>query len=264
MSSAATVAFALGAPRSGMAYWWQTFLAMLRWEVGSLRLRLPALAVIQVIAGAGFVVMMSLLVPGDLPQPVAQYLATGLCVLNLYMLGLMFGPQVLGERRTAGTYDAMQSLPAPRTASAAAWYVVSLLVGLPGMIVTLAVAGLRYHVEYAVSPAVIPATLLVTLAATMLGYALGHSVRSAIVGTMLSQSINIFSLGFTPMVFPPERLPGWLQAVNAGLPFEHLSALLRASLTADPVDQLPLSYTVVAAWTLAFALVAARAIGRRG
>ena len=42
MSSGAAVAFALGAPRSGMAYWWQTFLAMLRWEVGSLRLRLPA------------------------------------------------------------------------------------------------------------------------------------------------------------------------------------------------------------------------------
>jgi ABC-2 type transport system permease protein len=264
-ASAPSISWAsLSRPRSGLAYWLRSFGAILRWETASLRLHLPIIIAIQAMAGAGFVLMISLLVPGDPPPGAVRYLVAGIPVLNLYILGLMFGPQWVAEQRVAETYDAMQALPIPRTAAAAAWYVVTLLAGVPGMLATLLVAEWRYNVAFAISPAVVPAVLLVVFAGTMLGYAIGHGVREPMVARIGVQALNMFIVGFTPTMFAPDRLPDWLQAVNRVLPFEHMSALLRASLTSDPVDNLAGSYAIVIAWSCACALLAARAITRRG
>jgi ABC-2 type transport system permease protein len=237
---------------------------MLRWELVSLRLQLPILISIQAMAGAGFVFMISLLVPGDPPPVAVRYLAAGIPVLNLYILGLMFGPQWVAERRVSDTYESMQSLPVPRSAAAAAWYVVTLLVGLPGMVVTLIAAEWRYHVDFAISAAIVPAVLLVVFNGTMLGYAIAHGVREPMIARIGVQALNMFVVGFTPTMFAADRLPDWLQTLNLALPFEHMSAILRASLTSDPVDGLARSYAIVVAWSCACALLAARAVSRRG
>ncbi len=251
-------------PRSGPAYWASSLVVNLRWELASLRLHLPIIIAIQVVAGAGFVFMISLLVPGDPPPAAVQYLAAGIPVLNLYILGLMFGPQWVAERRVSDTYDAMQTLPGPRSAAAAAWYVVTLLAGVPGMLATLVAAEWRYHVDFAISLAVVPAVLLVVGAGTMLGYAIAHGIREPTIARIGVQALNMFVVGFTPTMFPADRLPDWLRSVNVVLPFEHMSAILRASLTSQPVDGLAASYAIVIAWVGVSALLAGRAVTRRG
>ena len=251
-------------PRSGAGYSWDSFRTMLLWDLASLRLDLPIVVIIQLVAGAGIVVMMSLLVPGDPPRAAVEYLAAGVPVVNLYLLGLVFGPQWIAEQRAADAYDATRVLPCPRSASLAAWYVVTLAAGVPGMIGTLLVAAWRYHIDFAVSPVIVPAVLLVAVSGTMIGAAIGHGVAEPMVSRIGVQAINMFVVGFTPTLFPADRLPDWLQTINAVLPFEHMSALLRAALTAGPVDHLGISYAVVIAWSVACAGLAAWAMGRRG
>jgi len=252
------------APRAGVGYWWASFRNMLDWEVASLRLDLPIVAAIQVISSAGFVLMMSLLVPGDLPASAAAYLAGGIAVVNLYMLGLIFGPQWIAEQRVEETYDSMRSLPVPRSAATVAWWMVSLLVGVPAVLVTILVAALRYHVDFSVSLTIVPAVLLVSFTATMIGEALGHGIANPMLVRVSTQALNIFVVGFCAVVFPVDRLPDWLQAVNQVLPFMHMSTIMRAALTTEPVSDLAFAYSVVIFWAALCALVAARAQSRRG
>ena len=51
-------------------------------------------------------------------------------------------------------------------ASATAWYAVTLIGGIPGMVITLLVAQVRYHPGFTISPLVVPATLLIVFVGT--------------------------------------------------------------------------------------------------
>jgi hypothetical protein len=101
-------------PRSGPSYWWQTFSAMLRWELASLRMFLPLIVAVQILAGIGFVLGFGLFFPSRVPLTSALYVGAGVPVVNLYLVGLILGPQLVAQQRISQTYDYLRSLPVPR------------------------------------------------------------------------------------------------------------------------------------------------------
>ena len=111
--------------QTGPSYWWRSYQAMLRWEMTALRMWLPLIVLIQTFAGVGFVFGIALFFD-SIPQTAALYVCTGVPVILMLMVGLMLGPQVVADQRTQGTYEFLQSLPVRRTASAMAWYTVTL------------------------------------------------------------------------------------------------------------------------------------------
>ncbi len=253
----------VAAIRSGPGYWLGSYLIMVRWEFASLRLLLPLMAAVQVLAGVGFVLGFGLFFPGEVPQSAARYLATGIPVINLYVLGLIMLPQIVGQQKIAKTYDFTQSLPVPRAVNFAAWYTITILVGFPAVAATLLAARLRYGVDLAVNPAVVGAALLVSLTATAIGYALGHGVRVPMVTQVITQVLNFGAIGFSPLCFPPSQLPGWLATVNRYLPFESMAVAMRGGLLPGPVPGIPRAYAVLGAWSCGCLLIAAWAVGRR-
>jgi ABC-2 type transport system permease protein len=249
--------------RSGPTYWWSSYRIMLRWELASLRRFLPLIVVIQILAGMGFVLGFGLFFPRHVAPAATLYLATGVPVINLYLLGLVFGPQVVAQQKVAQTYDYLQSLSTPRAISALAWYSVTLFAGIPGVIASLLVSTLRYHISFSVSPAIIPATLLVSFTSTMMGYGLAHAIPRPMVTQVLTQAMNFFALGFSPICFPPDRLPGWLATVNRGLPFEHMGDVMRSGLTPELVTDAWKSYAILVVWACVSSALAVWAVRRR-
>ena len=113
-----TVALPVGhsAPvRTGTAHWVQSYLMMTRWELGSLRLLLPLIIALQIVIGGGFALGIGLFFD-EMPARNALFLATGVGVVTLITVGLVLGPQLVGNHKVAGTYDFLWSLPvrAPR------------------------------------------------------------------------------------------------------------------------------------------------------
>ncbi len=255
---------ALAGTRSGPLYWWASYRSMLRWELAGLRLFLPVIVAVEVLSGIGFVLGFGLFFPKRVPVTAILYLTTGVQVINLYLLGMVFGPQVVAQQKAAQTYDYLQSLPVPRAISALAWYTVTLLAGIGGMSASLLVSILRFHISFTVSPSIIPATLLVSFTSTLIGYSLAHAVPRPMVTQVLIQALNFFAIGFSPICFPPERLPAWLATLNRGLPFEHMGDIVRGSLAPQLVTSVWSSYAVVVAWACLWIAVAAWAVGRRG
>jgi len=76
--------------RSGAGYWWTGFTWMLRWHLSSLRMWL----MIQGIIGVGYVLGFALFFD-EIPPAAALCVSTGVPVLNLILLGMLLGPQLV-------------------------------------------------------------------------------------------------------------------------------------------------------------------------
>src|SRR5205814_1026336 len=136
--------------------------AALKTDLGApLRLEL-VLVVIQVLLAVGVVYGLSLLVPHIDPST-ALYLATGAPTLTLILLGLTVVPQEVSQARVSGRHDYVVSLPVPRLAPLAAEITFWLAVQIPGTVLALVVAALRFDIGLHVSWAVAPAIALVAL-----------------------------------------------------------------------------------------------------
>lgn len=248
----------------GPTYWLAGYRTMVRWHLASLRMWLMLLVMVQVLVGVGFVLGIGLFFD-EVPPVAATYATTGAPVFNLVLLGLLLGPQLVADQRTSGGYDFLQSLPVPTTAAAAAWYTVTLVAGVPPMLVTLLAGRLRYpDVALEVSPAVVPAVALVVLAGTMLGYALAHAVPDPRVTQLVTQVLVFGMVGFSPIIFPAQQMPDWLVRVNEWLPLTHMATVARDALTNHLVTaDVGRAYAVVGAWAVAAGAAAVTALRRR-
>ena len=254
---------AAGPLRSGAPYWWHSYRMMTRWELTNLRLLIPVTVTVQVLSGAGFVLGVGMFF-GQVPPTAAVFVSTGVLVITLILVGLIMGPQLIAQQRFDKTYDFMWSLPVPRTTAAAAWVTVSAAMALPGMAVALGVGMWRYDLPISISPLIVPAVLLVLVTGTMIGYALAHTIGNPIVMQLITQVTVFVVLGFSPINFPRDQLPGWLAAANDWLPSHHMAVVVRGALTEGIVGPTGRSYLILGVWCAGATALTAAVLSRRG
>jgi ABC-2 type transport system permease protein len=242
--------------------WLRSYWRMVAWDLADLRLHLPVLSCVLILQGAGLVYGMGLLF-ARMPLPAALFVTTGAPVMNLITAGLIFEPQLVAQHRIQGSYEFLQALPVPRSATALAWYTVALVTALPAVVFTLITGVARYHLQLAVTPMVIPAVLLTCLTGVLMGLAVAHGVSQPMAANLISVTLIFVMTGFSPVNFPAGQLPGWLARVNQGLPFGSMATITRSALVPGFANTAPLAYAVVAAWAAGSALIVAWAQGRR-
>lgn len=248
--------------RGGPRYWLRSFVLLLRWEIYSLRLLLPIVMAVQLLSGVGAVIAISIWYE-EVPTVAALYATTGAAAITLVVVGLVVGPQLVAEQKVEQVYDFVWSLPAPRSAAAAAWFTLNLLIGIPAAACSVLAGALVYDIDLSVSPWVVLAVPVAVYTATMAGYALAHALGSPVLVTLATQVFIFVLFGFSPMLFPPGNLPRWLESANEWLPFGNIAKVVRGSLTDGLVDGVPRAYLVLSFWALASTGVVASVIGRR-
>lgn len=247
--------------RRGFSFWWDGYRRMIRWEAVDIRGIALFVFAIQLVIGALFVLGVGLFFD-EMPVRSAQYLTTGSFVVSLIMLALVAAPQFIAAQRIAQQYEYRWSLPVPRSASTLAWFTVALAIGLPGAIVALVVGAVRYGISYEVSALIVPAVLLSLFTAGLLGYAMAHTLKPMLT-MLLATTLAFVILGFAPINFPPENLPGWLASLNLWLPFYPMSVVVRSALLRGEFGNVGQSYLVLVAWAIACTAAVSWAIGRR-
>ena len=68
---------------------------------------------------------------------------------------------------------------------------------------------------------------------------------------------------FSPVVFPQDRLPQWIELVHDVLPIKYMTELVRGTLTDGLVDDLGLAFAVVGAWAVVGAAISFTVVNRR-
>lgn len=249
--------------RSGAGYWLQSLLAMLRFDVARARQWAALTIIVQVMMGAGMAITYGFFYP-RVTGTVALYIATGTPTLALIPLGFVMLPGVLGQQRLEGTFDFTWSLPAPRTAQATSTFLLYAALSLPGTVLALVVAAWRYHIHLHVSPLIVPAVLLCALMAVSVGFGMALAIPNPLVVNLITNALVFAVLLFSPIVFPPSQLAGWLFAVHRALPFYHMATVIRSGLSVGLVSDVTQSFLILGGWTVAGCAATAWVIGRRG
>jgi ABC-2 type transport system permease protein len=248
--------------RAGPGYWLSSLWWMLRFDFGQARPWAATMVLVQVLMGSGMALMYGFFYPQVTPV-IAAYIATGTPALALIPLGFVMLPGQVGQQKLAGTFDFIWSLPVPRTAQAMSTFLLYTLLSLPGMVLALVVAVFRYGVTLSISPEIAPAAVLCSLMAVSVGFGMALAIPDPMITNVITNTLVFVVLLFSPIVFPPGNLPGWLFAVHRALPFYNMAVVIRAGLTHGLVTGVTQSFLILAAWTVAGSAVTAWAVGRR-
>ena len=234
---------------------------LLTWQARRLASALPLLVVVQVLLSVATVIGYGLLVGRPAPAQ-ALYLATGAPTVSLVMVGLVMTPQLVVQSRTEGSADWMRTLPVPRELFLAADLLMWTLVALPGVVLGVVAGVLRFHVQLAPTWWLVPTALVVSLTAAAVGYAMAWLLPGQ-VAQLMSQVLVFVVLLFSPVSFPADRMPGWLQHVHHWLPIEPMAQAVRAGLAPGSFSVPGRSVAVLAAWCVLCVGGAAWALRRR-
>jgi ABC-2 type transport system permease protein len=226
------------------SYW-----LLLVWQHQRFKRLMPMIVVIQLALALGIVYGLAFLIPNIDPRT-AMYLATGAPTVTLLIMGLTIVPQEVSQGKLTGRFDYLSSLPIPRLATLASDVTYWLLAQLPGTVLALVVASIRFRFGLHISWAIVPAMLLVALSGACVGYAFAMILQPQI-AQQVTSFISIGILLFSPINFPNERLPAVLRAVHGVLPVKYMGDLMRWSLTGRFVARPGLAFVVVAAWCAA-------------
>ena len=236
---------------------------MTKWQLLSLKAILPFIVVIQLIIAGGTVYGLGYLFPQIDPLS-AKYIVTGAVTMTLITLGLTLVPQHIAQMKQKETFDYLWSLPVPRVVFLVADFVVWTAVVTPGVAAALIIGSHRYNFALDVSWWVVPAFLLVALTSVTVGMSVAHLSPSPMLTGILTNVI-IFSLFlFSPVNFPVERLPEWLQSVHRILPVVYMADLVRGTATSGIVEDTGRAAMVVGVWCVASTAALFAVFTRRG
>jgi ABC-2 type transport system permease protein len=172
-------------------------------------------------------------------------------------------PQFVAQGKQEGTLDYMRSLPVPRLVYLLADLSVWLAIVLPGVAVAVWVSAIRFNLDLQLSPLVVPVILLVALTSSAIGYALATLMPPMAAG-VLTQVLVVFILMFSPLNFPPDRLPDWLGTIHEVLPVQAMGELIRGTVAGGPFPIQAPDFLLLAGWAAASLAASWLVMTRRG
>jgi ABC-2 type transport system permease protein len=238
-----------------------SYLLLLRWHYLRMRQELVLFVVIQMLLGVGVVYGLAMLLPNIDPRS-ALFLSTGAPTFGLILLGLTVVPQEVSQAKLSGRAQYIASLPVPRLASLAADVSWWLMIQVPGMGLSLLAASLRFHVHLRTGITVVPAVLLVAFTGASVGHAMASALKPQ-VAQQVTTFVTMVVLLFSPINFPPNRMPFVLRTIHRVLPIQYMADVMRGSLTGTFVTTPAIAFAVVAGWCVAGLAVSYRVALRR-
>ncbi|XID93014.1 ABC transporter permease [Paenibacillaceae bacterium WGS1546] len=204
------------------------------------------ISLIQILISIGIVIGFTYLIPNP-DTGTILYLATGAPTLILIIVGLVVLPQQIGNAKADGYMEFLRTWPVKRSVILGADTTLWIMISVPGIIVSTLVAHALYRPGYDVSWTVVPALLMIALTAIGVGYGFSYAL-SPEASLSISQIVVFGAMMFSPINFPMERLPEWLQMLHQVLPIHTMSEIMRASLASSTFTASLWDYVLLLGW----------------
>ena len=177
------------------------------------------------------------------------YLATGAPTIVLLITGLVMLPYQVCSARLEGHGEFLRTLPVNRAAIVLADATLAFVLTIPGIIISTLVTHMMFDPGFSIAIGIIPIYLLSALTSIGVGYGFAYAMPPML-AMALSQALAFVVLMFSPVNFPMERLPEWLQAVHQVLPIDSLAQLMRSMLAEGTFAFSWVALVKIAAWCL--------------
>ncbi|GAB6088506.1 ABC transporter permease [Spirochaeta dissipatitropha] len=232
------------------------------WQFNRNRLHVLLFFIVQTLISVGVIFGFSFLLP-EIDTMTALYLTTGAPTVIMLTTGLTILSQMVAEDKTKGILEYMLSWPIGRWVYIVGDSIYWFCITLPGILLAFVIGSWYLDISITISVAGIMVLLFIGFTSMCIGYAMAALLPPKT--THLMSQILIFAvLLFSPINFPPERLPGWLAAVHRWLPLQHVADTMRAAFAPDYFTAELQSYVIVAVWALVAFLAALWSLRKRG
>ncbi|MDF1507331.1 ABC transporter permease [Robertmurraya sp. DFI.2.37] len=206
------------------------------------------MTLIQILISIGIVIGFTYMIPSPDTDTIL-FLTTGAPTIILIFSGLVILPQQVGTAKSDGYLNFMRTWPVNRSVILGADTILGLLITIPGIVVSTIVAHLMFNPGYDLSWTVVPALLMIALTSIGVGYGFSY-LLSPVASLSVSQIVVFFSLMFSPVNYPMDRLPEWLQVLHEFLPIYSMAEVMRASLAASTFDASLGNYINLLIWCI--------------
>lgn len=240
--------------------WFRSWAGLVRWSLLRHKYLLPVFTAVQALFAVAIVYGLALLIP-NINSEAARYLSSGAWTLGIIAVGCVLAPQITGTSKQEGLLDYQRTLPVPRSAILLADATVWSLAALPGIAVGMLAAAFRFGLGIQVDPLTVAAVLGAQFTMVSIGYAIAFWLPLNAT-SLVTQTIMIGSLLFSPITFPAERLPKWAITLHQFLPFAPTGSLIREATFRAGNPQL-LNLIAAAVWAIAAYTLACLALRRR-
>jgi len=199
---------------------------------------------------------------GDPDGYTTLFLATAAPTIVCIMTGLVLLPTQNVSAKSAGYTEFLRTLPVNRVAIILADATIWTLATIPGIIIALVVTHFMFGPGFEISIWALPAYLLVVLTCIVVGYGYSFALPAGPAMT-ISQVLAFAALMFSPINFPADRLPTWLQIVHRVLPIESMAEIMRAALAGSVFEVSIFSVAKVIAWCVGGLAVSVWVLNRK-
>lgn len=207
---------------------------------------LPYYVILQIFISLGIVIGFTYLI-GSSNTEAILYLATGAPTLVLIITGIVLLPQQIASSKTEGYHNFLRTWPVNRGVILFADTLIWLIAAIPGIVISILVAHFTFYPGYDVTWTIVPAFLLTGLTSIGIGYGFSYLLPPQL-SMALSNMLAFGSLMFSPINFPIERLPEWLQNVHFFLPLYSMAEVMRDSLATSTFAASTGNYVNLAVW----------------
>jgi ABC-2 type transport system permease protein len=229
-----------------MGRWFRSYFLMVKWVFLSNRPWLMMNLVVQICIAVAFIFGMSYF-HGEITPVIAKFLTTGAPTLIFMTVGMVMVPQIVAQMRTEGTFEYIWSLPVPRMGHIAADATNMFGSMIPGIVLSVFLGAVYFDFSLNISWLVIPAIFLVASCSTFLGYTLSFAIPKPMMVNVITQIIIFIVMMFSPVLYPADNLPGWIQDIHRVLPIQYMADLIRGTITDIPVN-LGRAFAIVGGW----------------
>lgn len=228
--------------------WKNKFSCVLALQLGRNAGNLLFYMIIQIVISLGIVIGYSYLFAAPGTSEIL-YLATGAPTIVIIMTALVIVPMQNANLKIEGYIDFIKTLPVSRKMFLIVDVGIWLIITIPGIVIATFVANVLFHPGYSISWTIIPSFLLIVLACFGIGY--GYSfVMQPEPAMAVSQLLAFLSLMFSPINYPIDRLPEWLQFVHRLLPIYPMAEVMRASMAFKTFQVDTKHYIILGIWAI--------------
>ena len=186
----------------------------------------------------------------DIDKSTILYLATGAPTMIFVTCGLACLPMQNSTAKTEGHLNFLKTLPVNRLSIVIADTVIWLAVSLPGIIISTLSAHFIFRPGYSFSWLVIPSCLLAALTCIAIGYGFSYVLKPET--TLVVCMLCVFgALMFSPINFPMDRLPAWMQVVHNILPIDSMAQIIRSTFAGTMFSVDFVHYIKLSLWCVA-------------
>jgi len=246
-------------PAAALRRFWLNYLHLTAVVVLEFRQWLAMVLSLTIFLNLGMVFSFSF-IAGSRDPALGWYVVPGAAVMSLVTLGVMMVAGDLAQQRRSGTILYYASLPISKTAYVLAIVAGNAIAAVPGAVVTVLVGAWIFGLQLAFNPLILVVVPLSMISLAGLGASIGLGIKNWRVVGLVAQVTMFFIMFFAPVMIPPDRLPGILQATGWLLPPTYAARAFRAALQPEITAELLRDVAILAAFAIGSLIVVARTL----